>query len=260
MFPAGQRSAGEAWSKWIDQERHSLVMLLLLEPAARAGPYKYAFNVSVSNKFTMQICRTNYIATCRCTGGAPLSSCKCGAPLSRRCLRKCLSCHLASEVRGRVLHAPTTARKLASACSTSATRCSFFTARAVLHTYIHIYIYTYNIYTLSRPGASGPVVDEATTFRISVTTFTVSSVSEEGQDSSPTACCKAAGCGMLVPVDLGRSAMQVRSISWLLPFFCAVELSICTIYLMHQCVRIPYHYNADLPDKSYRKLQMHRRC
>ena len=156
------------------------------------------------------------------------------------------------------------ARKVASACSTSATRCSFFTARAVLHTYIHtflyIYIYTYNIYTLSRPGASGPVVDEATTFRISVTTFTVSSVSEERQDSSPTACCKAAGCGMLVPVDLGRSAMQVRSISWLLPFFCAVELSICTIYLMHQCVRIPYHYNADLPDKSYRKLQMHRRC
>ena len=47
MFPAGQRSAGEAWSKWNDQERHSLVMLLLLEPAARAGPYKYAFNVSV---------------------------------------------------------------------------------------------------------------------------------------------------------------------------------------------------------------------
>ena len=51
MFPAGQRSAGEAWSKWIDQERHSLVMLLLLEPAARAGPccirIQYAFNVSV---------------------------------------------------------------------------------------------------------------------------------------------------------------------------------------------------------------------
>ena len=139
MFPAGQRSAGEAWSKWIDQERHSLVMLLLLEPAARAGPYKYAFNVSVSNKFTMQICRTNYIATCRCTGGAPLSSCKCGAPLSRRCLRRCLSCHLASEVRGRVLgRGHNSARTLASACSTSATRCSLFTARAVLHTYIHM--------------------------------------------------------------------------------------------------------------------------
>ena len=136
----------------------------------------------------------------------------------------------------------------------------FYSSCCTAHIYTYLYIYTYNIYTLSRPGASGPVVDEATTFRISVTTFTVSSVSEEGQDSSPTACCKAAGCGMLVPVDLGRSAMQVRSISWLLPFFCAVELSICTIYLMHQCVRIPYHYNADLPDKSYRKLQMHRRC
>ena len=33
------------------------------------------------------------------------------------------------------------ARKLASACSTSATRCSLFTARAVVHTYVHIYIY-----------------------------------------------------------------------------------------------------------------------
>lgn len=143
MFPAGQRSAGEAWSKWIDQERHSLVMLLLLEPAARAGPYKYAFNVSVSNKFTMQICRTNYIATCRCTGGAPLSSCKCGAPLSRRCLRRCLSCHLASEVRGRVLHAPTTLLENWLRPVRPQQPAAVFLQLVLYCTHIYIFIYIY---------------------------------------------------------------------------------------------------------------------